>query len=293
MTLQTLEYFIAVAQYRNFTRAAEACHVTQPALSRAIRALEEELGCPLMVRAGRMVTLTPEGEVCLAEAKGMLRQSEELRQRVQEAELRSPQPLRVGYIMIDYLNDFMQSLFGGADSVPSLRIETVYDTAVNVKRDLMDGKLDAVLLPEVCIPGLEDVEYSYYLRGPLHAIIHKTNPLSRRESIYLRELRDKPIVMWTETLIRTRIIQLCAEAGFVPRIVAEGDKLGDILAQATIHNGIGVGSALFGKKNMDDYRGIPILDSPEQFGSVCVWRKGNRSPMLKELKGLLGLVEER
>lgn len=293
MTLQTLEYFIAVAQYRNFTKAAQACLVTQPALSRAIRALEEELGCPLLIRSGRTVTLTPEGEVCLAEAQRMLRQSEELRQRVQEAEPKNPQPLRVGYIMIDYLNDFMQSLFGGTDSVPSLRIETVYDTAPNVKRDLMAGKLDVVLLPEVCIPGLEDVEYSYYLRGPLHAIIHKSNPLSERAGIYLKELRDKPIVMWTETLIRTKIIHLCTEAGFVPQIVAEGDKLGDILAQATIHNGIGVGSALFGKKNMDDYRGVPILDSPEQFGSVCVWRKGNRSPMLRELKRLLGPVEER
>ena len=61
MTLQTLEYFIAVAQYRNFTKAAEACHVTQPALSRAIRTLEEELGCSLLIRAGRTAALTPEG----------------------------------------------------------------------------------------------------------------------------------------------------------------------------------------------------------------------------------------
>ena len=58
MTLQTLEYFIAVAQHRNFTQAARACHVTQPALSRAVHALEEELGCKLLVRSGRSLDLT-------------------------------------------------------------------------------------------------------------------------------------------------------------------------------------------------------------------------------------------
>ena len=86
MTLQTLEYFIAVAQYRNFTRAAEACLVTQPALSRAIRTLEEELGCPLLIRSGRTAELTPEGEVCLAEARRVLQQCEELKLRVREAD---------------------------------------------------------------------------------------------------------------------------------------------------------------------------------------------------------------
>ena len=80
MTLQILEYFIAVAQHRNFTKAAQACHVSQPALSRAIRGLEEELGCPLLIRSGRTATLTPEGEVCLAEVKQVLQQCAGLKQ---------------------------------------------------------------------------------------------------------------------------------------------------------------------------------------------------------------------
>ena len=71
MTLQTLEYFIAVAQYQNFTKAAQACHVTQPALSRAIRSLEEELGCTLFLRAGRRAVLTDENDVY--DAVGRLR----------------------------------------------------------------------------------------------------------------------------------------------------------------------------------------------------------------------------
>ena len=116
MTLQTLEYFIAVAQHRNFTQAARACHVTQPALSRAVHALEEELGCQLLVRAGRSVALTHEGEVCLIEAKRLLQQREELVARVREAEWQNRRPLRMGYVIASFLNTFLQQV-GGQSSL--------------------------------------------------------------------------------------------------------------------------------------------------------------------------------
>lgn len=60
MTLQRLRYFIAAAQQRNFTRAAEQCFISQPALSRAIAELEEEMGCVLFIRGKRSVSLTRE-----------------------------------------------------------------------------------------------------------------------------------------------------------------------------------------------------------------------------------------
>jgi len=284
MTLQTLEYFITVSQYRNFTKAAQVCHVTQPALSRAIRGLEEELGCSLLIRSGRTATLTPEGKVCLTEAERVLRQCEELKQRVREAGWQNQQPLRIGYVMIDYLKDFMQKLFGGVDPVPPFRVETVYDTVANVRRDLESGELDMVILPEASMSGMEDVEYGYLLKGPLHVIVHKSNPLSERTEIRMEELRDQPLVVFKETLFKTSALHAFVEAGFAPNIVAEGAKQGDVLAQIRVHNAIGVGSALFGTININEYKAIPIVDSPEVFGSVCVWKKANRLPALAELK---------
>ena len=68
MTLQQLHYFVVTANMRSFTRAAEACMVSQPALSHAIRELEQELGCDLFERCGRCVILTEEGQLCLSEA---------------------------------------------------------------------------------------------------------------------------------------------------------------------------------------------------------------------------------
>ncbi|MET8870386.1 LysR family transcriptional regulator [Nonomuraea sp. NPDC004580] len=70
--IRQLRYFIAVAEERNFTRAAERLLMTQPALSRAIRALEREVGAELLVRSPGDVGLTPAGRVLLAEARALV-----------------------------------------------------------------------------------------------------------------------------------------------------------------------------------------------------------------------------
>lgn len=290
MTLQTLEYFIAVAQYRNFTKAAQACLVTQPALSRAIRTLEEELGCPLLIRAGRTVTLTPEGEVCLAEAKRVLQQCEELKSRVRKAGRENQPPLRIGYTSIRQMNIFIQYVAEKAGAEIPFLMETRYGTVSNAKSWLMSGELDIGLFPEVCIADMKGIEYVHVLKSRLYAIVYKSNSFYERRGVYLSELRDQSFVMWRENSLpfgRAKVFQLCEEMGFVPRVVAEGEKTGDILTQIFIHNAVGVGTAAFGGADAENYRIIPILDSPEQFGVVCVWRKANGPVPLEKLIRIL------
>src|SRR5512133_2428800 len=72
MHVHALRYFVEVARQHNFTRAGEALHVTQPAISKMVRALEEELGTPLLLRERRRVTLTDAGRMVLERAQGIL-----------------------------------------------------------------------------------------------------------------------------------------------------------------------------------------------------------------------------
>ncbi|MCI9263417.1 MAG: LysR family transcriptional regulator [Oscillospiraceae bacterium] len=292
MTLQTLEYFIAVAQYRNFTKAAQACHVTQPALSRAIRGLEEELGCALLVRAGRTVTLTPEGEVCLTEAKRVLQQCEELKLRVREAERKNQRPLRVGYLIVSHLNAFMQCLGRYGMAGPLFNLETIYGTTAETKERFASGEVDAIILPEPCITDLAEIEWAYITRSCLYAIIHKANPLYEREWVTLDELREQPFIMWKERnlpLLCAAHIQACREAGFTPRVVGEGEKMGDVLAQVTLHNAVALANQVSSAVYPGDCRFIPVADSQEKFGTVCVWRKGDLAPQLTALKEILAV----
>lgn len=295
MTLQTLEYFIAVAQHRNFTKAAEACHMTQPALSRAIRSLEEELGCPLLLRSGRTATLTAEGEVCLAEAKRVLQQCEKLTQRVREAGRRNQRPLRLGYVIISNLKALMKYCGGGEMRDLPVKLETVYDSILKTKQNLISGELDAAILPEPCLRTMDDMEWTHIMRSRLYVIVHKENPLSRQDSVRMDELRDQKFIMWREERMRCLHeghIHACREAGFEPHIVGSAEKMGDMMLQVMLHNGVGLANKAASEAYSGDCRFIPVADSQERFGTVCVWRRDDPSPQLAAWKKLLGVTEK-
>lgn len=74
MNLQTLKYFVSLSRTKSFTKAAEECFVSQPALSRSISELENKLGCSLVIRNSRLVELTEEGKIFALEAEKVLRQ---------------------------------------------------------------------------------------------------------------------------------------------------------------------------------------------------------------------------
>ena len=95
MELRHLRYFAAVAAHGSFNRAAKNLHLTQPALSRQVKDLEDELGVPLFVRGKNAVTLTAAGELFYEEARDLLARADQAIQRVR-GEARS-EMLRVGY----------------------------------------------------------------------------------------------------------------------------------------------------------------------------------------------------
>jgi DNA-binding transcriptional LysR family regulator len=85
MNLTSLRYLVALSEYRHFARAAQACHITQPALSNALRALEKEFGTPIVKRARSYAGLTPEGERVLGAARRMLNEHALLQQELAAA----------------------------------------------------------------------------------------------------------------------------------------------------------------------------------------------------------------
>src|SRR3546814_9502962 len=95
MLIRHLAYFVTLAKERHFARAADACHITQPTLSTAIRKLEEDLGVPLVARGHRFTGLTPEGEKLLAWSRQILTDYQSLRSEEHTSELQSL--MRISY----------------------------------------------------------------------------------------------------------------------------------------------------------------------------------------------------
>jgi DNA-binding transcriptional LysR family regulator len=98
MVLRQLEYLVALAREKHFGRAADACHVSQPTLSSAIRQLEDDLGAPIVERGHRYVGLTPQGRLVLEHAHRILAETENLRRGLEEIDKGLAGRLRIGAI---------------------------------------------------------------------------------------------------------------------------------------------------------------------------------------------------
>ncbi|MBK1835180.1 LysR family transcriptional regulator [Roseibacillus ishigakijimensis] len=143
MDVRKLRYFVAVAEKSNISEAARELHLTQPALSRQVRAFEEEMGWELLARTGKAVTLTREGEVVLREGRRILKAIEagerRLRQELAGAEL------RVGYApsLAGGLIEQAMSVF--CQMHPQVRVRLHDSTSEELWQGLRQGELDLIL----------------------------------------------------------------------------------------------------------------------------------------------------
>jgi len=144
MELQQLRYFMAVTKHRNFTRAAESCYVSQPALSIQIKKLEDELGGPLFHRQGRKIVLTDIGHRLSSRAESLLRQHQSTLDEIKDA-LSTGGACRFGAIMTiaPYLVPYMVSRIDD-DERPAFHMEENFTESLLSK--LLDGSLDFALM---------------------------------------------------------------------------------------------------------------------------------------------------
>ncbi|UYV39254.1 LysR substrate-binding domain-containing protein [Rhodobacteraceae bacterium D3-12] len=145
ITLRQLSYFVALTETRHFGRAAEQCHVTQPALSTQIREMEERLGSTLFDRQGRGLALTPAGQAVLRSAQVILNEVEMMQETVRwQGGLRGQ--LRLGVIptVAPYLLPVALPLLRAADLSLDLRVREAQTGTL--LEDLADGRLDAAVM---------------------------------------------------------------------------------------------------------------------------------------------------
>ena len=146
MTLNELRFIVAVAQQRNFRRAAEKSFISQPALSLAIQKLEEELGLKIFERGKSDVALTPVGSEIVEQAQRVLEEAERIREIASQGTNQLATPLRVGIIhsVGPYLlPDLIPSLKKVAPAMP---LEVEENITANLEVLLRNGKLDVIII---------------------------------------------------------------------------------------------------------------------------------------------------
>ena len=146
MTLNELRFIVAVAQERNFRRAAEKSFISQPALSLAIQKLEEELGLKIFERGKSDITVTPIGSAIIEQAQRVLEEAERIREIATQGKNQLVAPLRVGIIhsVGPYLlPDLIPALKKVAPQMP---LEVEENITANLDTLLRNGKLDVIVI---------------------------------------------------------------------------------------------------------------------------------------------------
>ncbi|WP_067824674.1 LysR family transcriptional regulator [Actinomadura kijaniata] len=279
MQLQQLAYFVAVAEVRHFTQAAEALHVAQPSLSKQIRALEAELGASLFSRARGNITLTPAGEALLPLAKRILADVDTARLEVQELA-----GLRRGRVRLGATPSLCAGLLGDVlrrfhDAYPGIQIIVEEGGSRDLVRELTRGSLDLalVILPLHGDPPLETKpilrEHLVVASPAGNAGGERGRPSSRepaqvprRSYLRIEDLRNRPMVMFRSGYdLREATITACRDAGFEPRFAVEGGEMDAVLRFVEAGLGVAVvpSMVLAGRPGL---RGTPLVlgDGPRR-----------------------------
>jgi DNA-binding transcriptional LysR family regulator len=190
--LRHLRYFAAVAAHGSFNRAANNLHLTQPALSRQVKDLEEELGVPLFVRGNNAVTLTAAGELFYEEARDLLARADQAIQRVR-GEARS-EILRVGYAPSLTTGVMPGALEKFQTATPRVRIELADLAPREMLTQAKDGVLDLLIAPSGFESDLPEFQWSELRRMSLVLVMPATHPLAKLKKIAPGRLRDLPLI---------------------------------------------------------------------------------------------------
>ncbi|MFJ5271862.1 LysR family transcriptional regulator [Streptomyces sp. NPDC088358] len=240
MQFQQLQYFVAVAETRHFTRAAELVHVAQPSLSQQIRSLERELGADLFLRARGNITLTDAGEALLPLARRILADADTARHEVQElAQLRSGR-VRLGAtpsVCTGLLPDVLRAFH---DRYPGIRLLIEEGGSHDLVRELARGALDLalVVLPlPTPSPALTTVEL---LREDLVVVSSPKSPApGRGRTVRIPDLEGERMVMFRHGYdLRELTVAACRAEGFEPDFAVEGGEMDAVLG--FVRSGLGL-----------------------------------------------------
>jgi LysR family hydrogen peroxide-inducible transcriptional activator len=239
MTLTQLEYIVAVADLRHFSRAAERCFVSQPSLSAAVRKLEDELGIQIFERGPGEVLLTEAGEPVIAQARRVL--DEAARVKAVAKARRDPLdgPLRLGVIhtVAPYL--LPELVLALRSAAPNMPLDIEENQTAHLDQMLRAGLIDvAILAQPFQAPGIELLPL---YDEPLRVIVPTGDEWARRKSIAADELHGRELLLLSiGHCFRDQVLDACHEFSRPPSAGKQGNSLETLRSMVASGMGISV-----------------------------------------------------
>ncbi|MFJ4657864.1 LysR family transcriptional regulator [Nocardia sp. NPDC088792] len=281
--LRRVRYFLAVAEHKHFGRAADALHITQPALSQQIKALERELGVELLTRNGRTFALTPAGIALHEGGQQMLTAAAELERVVRARAAGRSGELKVALTRSGSDSAISRRLRAFRQEFPDVAVSTITGwTSWNLEL-LESGAIDIALIRG----NIEYPKIQTQLIGREEAAVTvpREHPLAERSTVDFTDIIDEPIVLWARESGPEYYDELVCHiwGDGAPNLVAVESDAEQVLD--SVSSGVGI-SVLDRRRATriahENIAVIPFRENPPKIAIQLAWLRGSDAPALTQ-----------
>jgi len=285
MELRHLRYFVTVAEELNVSRASARLRISQPAVSRQLRDLEDELGVDLFHRANSRLRLTDAGEAFLAHARDLLRRSKAAASEMAAFRPQARRTLTLGYIapVLASLTPALRAFGRKSPDVELVLREMAPGEQVVALRN---GRIDLALPGNPCPELAGEFEVVILERIPFQAVVPDNHLLALRKRLALAELKDETFIGFDEDRFPGRndmIWRACQQVGFTPRLRHRVESLSALLAKVAAGDGVALTPQEVGQLPHPGAVLIPLKPPFPSVASAAVFRKGEPRSALVDL----------
>ena len=223
MELRHLRYFIAAAENGSVSAASRALHISQSAISEQLSDLESEIEVPLFTRTSRKATLTPAGELFLTEAKRIISSVEHAVDVARLAHQGKVGVLKIGFFSGATGVSFPRLIRHFRKKHPGIQISLIEMTSAQQWQALIKGQIDVGFTRRLEPEFRAGLRSELIQQDPILAVLPRNHPAAAGGTVDLRDLANEPFIVSsreTSPALFDRLIELCSDAGFSPRIAS-------------------------------------------------------------------------
>ncbi len=291
MELRHFRYYQAVAEELSFSKAARRLHIAQPALSRAVKELEQHLGVVLMLRDRRGVALTEAGAVLLHEIGLLLQRIDESIRRVQRTAAGEEGELRVGYIGAPTQAFLGRLLAEFRRRYPRVTVVLEERTPERVWEMVARGRLTIGLTRPVIAQPAPGLHTMLLRREPFHGVFPDGHPMAKKNlPLAWRELASEPLIILARREgvgLHDGILAACRRARFTPNLVHTPTVISTVLSYVEAGAGIGIIPDSVAQLGADRPLVFRPLTPAASVELVMVWNSETTSPPAEAFRALV------
>ena len=283
MELRHLRYFVAVAQRKGFREASRFLHVSQPAISKTLAQLEQELAIKLFARSGRTVRLTPQGEVFYQETLRTLKQSDHAAEAAQSAARGEVGSLTLGFCSIATYGFLPSVVRQYKELLPGVRLLFREMNPPQQEAAFSQNEIDiGITRPPFAKKLARELNVKTIIREPLLVAVAESHPFPGKK-VQIEDLSEEPFIIFHRDGAPTvfdAILGMCREHGFAPKVAYEADNMQTTFTLVAAGQGIAIVPMCTLNLRPEGVRFLRLQPDRYRADLVLAWPKTSQSTVL-------------